>query len=222
MKPLFLCLVYCFVLQSEQLQKSRTNLSCPCREPTREKSKSRTAGQKVVTRQSPARKCVCAFGAHTFLRGQWRGQWGVTTFWPVVRLFDVSEVGSLQGQHKLVRLCQFSSMLRHCHTSVACMRSWYSSTTSSFRRNRGKMEWYTPKTPRSWHLEHVYKTSSYIFLEQIGAPEASGASKSFKFRPNNAITEHSKHGTIKKDRVVISLQASVTCRSSSLSPSSAS
>ena len=33
-----------------------------------------------------------------------------------------------------------------------------------------------------------------------GAPGASRASKSFNFRPINALTEHSKHGAIKKRR----------------------
>ena len=41
-----------------------------------------------------------------------------------------------------------------------------------------------------------------IAPEQIGAPGASKASKSLDFLPKNAITEHSKHGTIKRDRVV--------------------
>ena len=66
----------------------------------REKSKSRTTGQKVVTPHCPPRK-VCAPKAHTLL---FAGDRCGTSLWPVVRLFDVSRVGSLQGQHKLVRL----------------------------------------------------------------------------------------------------------------------
>ena len=65
----------------------------------REKPKSRTTGQKTV------HSCVLReFGAHTYLGGQW----GVTTFWPVV-LFPTF-LGAPAGTAQIG--ATFSSMVR--------------------------------------------------------------------------------------------------------------